>query len=166
ALTIDTFYATIVVSGATPLADSARLRVPLFFAGAVTLIWLGQSSLRAPLPQSPVNAVEIEPRRGYVLGLAMGAFNPFGIVYWLSVGAALAASAVAHVGAIGSPILVGGVFGGVLLWITFLCGLVQLGRRFMTPRTLGAINAASGVVLIGFGLYFTILGLRDFFAAW
>lgn len=164
ALTIDTIYATLVVSGATPLADSARLRVPLFFAGAIALIWLGQRSLRAALDQPMVVASGVDPRGGYLMGFMMGALNPFGIIYWLSVGAALAAAAVAQVGAIGSPLLVGGVFGGVLLWITFFSGFVHLGRRFMTPRTLGISNITSGIVLIGFGLYFAALGLRDLYA--
>ncbi|HEV2127549.1 MAG TPA: LysE family transporter [Thermomicrobiales bacterium] len=155
ALSADTVYAALIVSGLTPLADSPALRVPLFLAGAVMLSWVGINSLRTALRgtglqqgQQPVG------RSSYLAGLLMAVFNPMGIVYWLSVGAALVADAVERVGAAGAPLLVGGVFVGIFLWVTFLSWLAQVARRFVNGRGMLWITGIGGVALIGFGLWF------------
>lgn len=155
ALTADTVYAALIVSGLTPLADRPVLRVPLYLAGAVMLSWVGWSSLRSALRSDAIHQAEVPAgRASYVTGLLMAVFNPMGIVYWLSVGAALVADAVERVGSAGSPILVGGVFFGIFLWVTFLSWLAQVSRRFVTGRGMLKVTAAGGIALIGFGIWF------------
>jgi L-lysine exporter family protein LysE/ArgO len=155
ALSADTLYAVLVVSGLTPLADRPALRVPLFLAGGAMLAWVGWGSLRTAL----VGKVEAAPatRRGgrsFVTGFLMAAFNPMGIVYWLSVGAALVAEAVDRVGTAGSPALVGGVFLGIICWVTVISVVAQISRRFVTGNGMRWITGVSGIVIVGFALWF------------
>lgn len=155
ALSADTIYATLVVSGLTPLADRPALRVPLFLAGAAMLGYVGLMSLRAALRDEETAAVTTTGgRRSYVTGFFMAAFNPMGIVYWLSIGAALVASAVAQVGRAGSPMLVGGVFFGIFCWVTFLSAVGQVGRRFITGLGFRVITGLGGALIIAFGVWF------------
>jgi L-lysine exporter family protein LysE/ArgO len=161
ALSADTVYATLIVSGLTPLADSPALRVPLFLAGAAMLCWVGANSVRAALHGGgPGEGAVAGGRASYLTGLLMAVFNPMGIVYWLSVGAALVADAVERVGQAGAPLLVGGVFAGILLWVTLLSWLAQVARRFVTGRGMLWITGIGGVALIGFGLWFLYRALR------
>lgn len=155
ALSADTVYAALIVSGLTPVADSAALRVPLFLAGATMLGYVGYRSVRTAVRGSDVDASHhVGGRHSYVTGLLMAVFNPMGIVYWLSVGAALVAEAVERVGTAGSPVLVGGVFCGIFLWVTFLSWLAQVSRRFVTGNGMRWITGIGGIALIGFGIWF------------
>lgn len=158
ALSADTIYAILIVGGLTPLADSPALRVPLFLAGGIMLGWVGWKSLRAALKGRATEdgAVPARHGRSYVTGFFMAVFNPMGIVYWLSVGAALVAEAVNRVGTAGSPILVGGVFLGILCWVTSLSIVAQISRRLVTGPAMRWITGISGVIIIGFGVWFLV----------
>ncbi len=94
ALSADTLYAILVTTGLTPLADRPALRFPLFLAGALMLAYLAWGSFQTALAQP--SAVDAIPRAGrsWITGFLMAALNPLGIVYWLSIGAALIAAAI------------------------------------------------------------------------
>lgn len=162
ALSADTLFATLIVSGLTSFADRPELRAPLFAAGALMLGYVGTGSLLQAYRGTI--ALRGEARRGshsYITGFLMAALNPMGIVYWLSVGSALVAEAVAKVGRIGSPLLVGGVFIGIFCWISFLSALVHFGRRYVNDRAMRWITAAGGGVLIAFAIWFVVQTVRS-----
>lgn len=161
AVTADTIYCALVVSGLAPVADRPWLRVPLYLAGALVLGYLGLSGVRGAISGQEVQAPPPSSRQSYATGFVMAAANPVGIVYWLSIGGALVASAVAHAGPRAAPLLVGGVFGGIVCWVTFLSGLTQGGRRFVSDRVLRWLTGLGGAVLAGFALYFGWQALRD-----
>lgn len=161
ALSADTIYAALIVGGLTPLADRPTLRVPLFLAGGVMLAWVGWMSVRTALRGDAADADDTVPRRGrsYATGFLMAIFNPMGIVYWLSVGAALVADAVQRVGQVGSPVLVMGVMFGIFCWVTFISVLAQISRRFVTGPGMRWVTGVSGLIIIGFALWFFWQGL-------
>jgi len=162
ALSADTIYATIIVSGLTPVADRPTLRVPLFLAGAAMLAWVGVNSLRsATSPAVEVRATAPSGNRSFVTGFLIALLNPMGIVYWLSVGAALVAEAVARVGRIGSPVLVIGVFLGLLAWVTTLSVVAQVSRRFVTGAGMRWVTGISGAIILGFAGWFLVQGLTS-----
>jgi threonine/homoserine/homoserine lactone efflux protein len=161
ALTADTFYAVIIVSGLTPIADRPGLRAPLFLAGAMMLAWVGYSSLRNALSPPEVDDIVVpHGRKSYMTGLLIALLSPMGIVYWLSVGAALVAEAVDRSGTVGAPVLVGGVFLGLLAWVTVLSVVAQISRRFVTGPAMRWITGLSGVLIIGFAIYFLYQGIQ------
>lgn len=160
ALTADTIYATIIVSGLTPIADRPALRVPLFLAGAAMLGWVGATSLRSAIkPSAHVELARPSGNRSYLAGFLIALLSPMGIVYWLSVGAALVAEAVDRVGQIGTPVLVIGVVLGLLTWVTALSAIAQVSRRFVTGQGMRWITGTSGVVILGFAIWFLIQGI-------
>jgi threonine/homoserine/homoserine lactone efflux protein len=165
ALSADTIYAVLIVGGLTPFADRPGLRVPLFLAGGVMLAWVGWSSVRAALRGDATADNGTPPKRGrsYITGFLMAAFNPMGIVYWLSVGAALVAEAVDRVGQAGSPVLVLGVMFGIFCWVTFISVLAQVSRRFVTGSGMRWVTGVSGLVIIGFAVWFFWQGISTLF---
>ncbi|MGN6031998.1 MAG: LysE family translocator [Thermomicrobiales bacterium] len=165
AMTADTIFATIIVSGVSGIADRPALRVPLFLAGAAMLGWIGTASLR----EARRGAIDLDARargasRSFGTGFLMAALNPMGIVYWLSVGSALVAEAVSRVGRAGSPVLVGGVFLGIFCWVTGLSLAIRAGRRWVNAQALRWITGLSGAILLGFALWFAVQGLRGLHA--
>ena len=160
ALSVDTVYAFLIVSGLTPLADSPALRVPLFLAGGIMLAFVGVNGIRTALSRHPVRVAEApHPGRSYMTGLLIAGLSPMGIVYWLSVGAALVAEAVERVGRAGAPVLVGGVFLGLVVWVTTIALLAQVASRFVTGRGMQWITGISGVVILGFAAWFFVQAL-------
>lgn len=156
ALSADTVYAMVIVSGLASFAGNEGVRVVLYLAGGVMLTWVGWMSVKTAL-----RGVEGDPSdtprprgRSYLTGLLMAAFNPMGIVYWLTVGAGLAADAVNRVGESGAPILVIGVMVGIFLWVSTLSTIAQVSRRFVTGRGMRWVTGVSGAIIIGFGLFF------------
>ena len=109
-------------------------------------------------------------RKAFVLALT----NPYQIAFWLTVGVGLLEPGTVDVlGKIpylgtelaglvvvrtGSPLLLAGLFGGIVCWIVgFPAALRVAGRRMdrLTPLVAGG----SAVVLAGFGLLFLADGL-------
>lgn len=162
ALTADTVYAMVIVSGLASFAGNEGVRVVLYIAGGVMLTWVGWSSVKTALrglEGSPDD--KPKPRgRSYLTGLLMAAFNPMGIVYWLTVGAGLAADAVDRVGQSGAPVLVIGVMVGIFLWVLSLSVIAQVSRRFVTGHGMRWVTGVSGAIIIAFGVFFFVQAAR------
>lgn len=162
ALSADTVYAMVIVSGLASFADNEGIRLVLYVAGGVMLTWVGWSSVKTALRGIEGRADDVPKPRGrsYVTGLLMAAFNPMGIVYWLTVGAGLAADAVSRVGQSGAPVLVIGVMVGILLWVSTLSVIAQVSRRFVTGHGMRWVTGVSGAIIIGFGVFFFVQAAR------
>lgn len=162
AVSADTIFATLIVSGVSRLSDDPQLRAPLFAAGAVMLGWLGyRGVVQAIHGETDIPVNSRSGSRSFATGFLMAALNPMGIIYWLSVGSALVAEAVTRTGKAGAPALVGGVFLGLLVWITGLSLALHFGRRFVTARALRWITGGSSALLLGFAIWFAIQALRS-----
>jgi len=159
AMLADTILCILVVSGVAPIADSPRLRVPLYLAGAVVLGYLGVMGLRAVIANHQVDDAPVSGRRSLATGFLMAMSNPMGIVYWLSIGSALIASAIATAGRGAGPMIVAGVFSGITLWTMVLAGLTQAGRSFVSPAVMRWISAIGAILLVAFAVYFGWLGI-------
>jgi L-lysine exporter family protein LysE/ArgO len=162
ALTADTFYALAIVLGFARFAENESIRVVLFLLGAGMMTYIGISSIRTALDREAAHRVLPAPPRGrsYATGFLMAAFNPFGIVYWLTVGAGLAADAVNRAGSGAAPVLVIGVMLGILAWVTTMSVIAQVSRKFVTGNGMRWITGLSGVLLIGFAAWFLVSGVR------
>lgn len=159
AVSADTIYCIVVVAGLTSIADGPALRAPLFLVGAAVLGYLGLKSVRSAMAGLPSTGGLPSPRHSYATGFLMAAASPFGIVYWLSIGAALVASAVERAGSGATPTLVASVTFGIICWVTLLSILTRAGRRFVSPIAMRRVTALSGAALIGFGVYFGVQGI-------
>ena len=162
ALSADTVYAMVIVSGLASFAGNEQVRLVLYVAGGAMLTWVGWASVKTALRGIEGHADNVPKPRGrsYLTGLLMAAFNPMGIVYWLTVGAGLAADAVSRVGESGAPILVIGVMVGILLWVSTLSVIAQVSRRFVTGRGMRWVTGVSGAIIIAFGIFFFVQAAR------
>jgi threonine/homoserine/homoserine lactone efflux protein len=162
ALTADTIFATLIVSGVTRFADSPGFRAPLFAAGAIMLGFVGTTSLmRAIRGDVTIDRQTPSTRRSYGTGFLMAALNPLGIVYWLSVGSAIVAEAVSRTDRWGGSVMIIGVFLGIFCWVSFLAYLVHLGRRFVTTNVLRWMTGTGGILLLGFAAWFLVQTIRS-----
>ena len=160
ALTADTIYCAVVVTGVAPVARSPRFQAPLFFVGAAVLLYLGTMGLREAIRGAGMVVEPGSKGRSYGTGFVMAVSNPLGIIYWLSIGSALIADAIRRSGEGAGPAVIFGVFFGIFCWVTLLSGLTQFGKRWVTPRVFRVISGIGGAMLIGFGIFFLVQGVQ------
>lgn len=161
ALTADTIYALAIVTGFARFAENQQLRIVLFLVGAGMMAYIGFGSIKSAMRETNLenSGLTIPRSKSYAAGFMLAAFNPFGIVYWLTVGAGLAADAVNRFGEGGAPILVIGVMLGIFLWVTSISTVAQISRRFVTGPAMRWITGISGVLLFGFAGWFLYSGV-------
>jgi putative LysE/RhtB family amino acid efflux pump len=150
----DAVYGGLAAAGfAAFQAGLALIEAPLKLAGGAFLLWLGWRSF-APRGEASPAAAQIGA--GDLAGAVAATFaltiaNPATILSFAAMFAGLGLAADTDVA--GAALVVGGVFAGSLAWWTLLAGGVSLARKRL-PEGFAAWTArASGMVLIGFGLY-------------
>lgn len=165
ATSADAIYCMAVIAGLTPLIDQLIVRTILWTMGTFFLLFLGWSSIKPVLLKG--HMIEADDgafrRSSFVTGFLIAALNPMGVFFWLSVGGGLVASGVEQASDIlGIAAIVFGVIAGLVIWITTLSTLVHGGRRFISDRIYRWINFGSGLLLLGFGVWFGFQAFEGF----
>ena len=130
------------------LVETPWMRTGIALVGGVVLLALGIGMLRnrrrAGASQTP------EHRLPLVAGMLLSAGNPFFLIWWVTVGAALIGRSL-QFGAWG-PVVLGAAHWSVdLTWCTFLSTLSYRGRRTFGPRFQETVLVLCGAFLVLFG---------------
>ena len=154
AATADAVYGSIAAFGLTALSSLlVDNRTLLQLIGGFFLLYLGLRILFAPSKaiQTESKAEPVNLLRAYASTFALTITNPMTILTFLSIFAGLGL-AEAESNAVGSVVMVSGVFlGSALWWLTLSFG-VSVSRQWMNERMMQWINRASGLVIVGFAL--------------
>jgi len=142
----------LLVAGIGAMLESSAVKAGIGLSGGVFLLWMGGQlllSLRAADTQS-TSPVQRHP---LVTGIVLTGANPYFLVWWATVGLALAAQAMAF----GAAALV--VFAVVhwlcdLVWLELLSLAGHKGTELFGSRSQRVVSAVCGVALVGFGLKF------------
>jgi L-lysine exporter family protein LysE/ArgO len=154
-----------VIIGLTPLIDQLIVRTILWTLGTGFLLLLAYSSIKPVFARGRLIGTEggTFERNSFATGFLMALLNPMGVFFWLSVGGGLVASGVEQASDImGIAAIVLGVIAGLIIWITTLSTLVHGGRRFVSDRVYRWINFCSGILLLGFGLWFAVQAIEGY----
>jgi threonine/homoserine/homoserine lactone efflux protein len=150
----DALYGTLAAFGVTVISAFLMDHRMLFQrAGGAVLCVLGARLFLARPPQGENGDNETSLFRDFLSTLVLTLTNPMTFVAFVAIFATLGIGAVrGH--SILTAELVGGVFLGSGLWFTSLVALANLCRdRFRYP-TLVAINRATGVFVVGVGIFY------------
>jgi len=130
------------------LQDDGVLAVIGLVGGAV-LLYMGASMLRPP-----GEVAENGSRYGSLTaGVALTAANPYFLLWWATVGAALIALAAAF-GWWMIPLFTAAHLACDFLWLGIVSYSASRSRRFAKGRWFTALNVVFGLFLVGFALYF------------
>ncbi|HQV29916.1 MAG TPA: LysE family translocator [Thermoflexales bacterium] len=152
AATADALYGAIAAFGLTALT-TALVGISFWtrLIGGVFLIYLGVRTLVA---RPAADEAAPESRRSllgaYASSVALTLTNPATIISFLGVFAGLGIGAAS--GWAGALIIVAGVFAGSLAWWMLLTVVLGGVRHRLSPGVMRAINIASGLLIVGFGL--------------
>ena len=153
AAVVDMVYAALGVAGASRLLEIDPLRVALGVTGAVVLALLGLrtlwSAFRIRLGGETAEEVA-SPRRAFVTSLGATASNPMTIAAWAAIFTAASTASVVESSRAAVVVLVGAVCVGSFVWFVLLSAGTALGRRYVGERLVAAIDAVSGLAIVGF----------------
>ena len=153
AAVVDMLYAALGVAGASRLLEIDPLRVALGVTGAVVLALLGLRTLwgafRIRLGGETAEEVA-SPRRAFVTSLGATASNPMTIAAWAAIFTAASTASVVEASRAAAFVLVGAVCVGSFVWFVLLSAGTAIGRRYVGRRLVAAIDAVSGLAIVGF----------------
>ncbi len=179
AMTADACFFALALAGVVTVVQNApTLRAAMILAGGGLMLYFAvgaaTSAREALTVDAGTDATTAGVGRGFRKAFVLALTNPYQIAFWLTVGVGLLEPGTVDVlGKIpylgtelaglvvvrtGSPLLLAGLFGGIVCWIVgFPAALRVAGRRMdrLTPLVAGG----SAVVLAGFGLLFLADGL-------
>ncbi len=167
AMIADVIFFLLALGGVVTVVERLpRLRSAMVAVGGVLMLYFAYGAVRGA--RESFRAATTPDSRGFWKALALALTNPYQILFWLTVGVGLlspgridvlayASDALSGVVVVetGSPTLLVGFFGGIVLWITaFPAALVAAERRSdaMAP----VVAYLSAAVLAGFGIYFLV----------
>jgi putative LysE/RhtB family amino acid efflux pump len=149
----DMAYAALGVAGASRLLEIDPLRVALGVAGVAVLAVLGLrtlwSAFRIGLGGETAHEVA-SPRRAFVTSLGTTASNPMTIAAWAAIFTAASTASVVESSRAAVVVLVGAVCVGSFVWFMLLSAGTAIGRRYVGERLVAAIDAVSGLAIVGF----------------
>ena len=162
----DLFWASLALAGVGLLLIHAAAQTVLGIAGTALLLYLGCSALcswraiaavTSPAGDSPAQGRPAAPTawRMAWTGAAIATANPFGPIFWLSIGGALGGSAQQHPAS-----FLGSFFLGALIGAMGIAVVVGIGAARISARLVRLATSGCGLALIGCGLmvgYTTVL---------
>ncbi|MBC8503659.1 MAG: LysE family transporter [Anaerolineales bacterium] len=150
-----------VFFGVGSLLDAPYLQAGIGIAGGLFILWMGISMLRSIRVDFSVDEYSKDTRSPILAGILFSVGNPYFLVWWLTVGAALILRSV-EFGVWGFLAFGMGHWLCDLLWDWFLSAISFKGGQFFGNRFQQTVFALSGVMLLFFGgrlMYDAISGI-------
>jgi len=116
----------------------------VYLLGAGVMGYLGLHLLRS----TALVESDLPDERTFLRALGIGLSNPFQVVWWLTAGVAFAY--------LGGAVLLLGLFGAILVWVTAFPWAIRAGAR-RHPSFERAVRLASAAILLAFAGYFVAL---------
>jgi len=174
AMVADFVFFLCAVAGLVTIIETApRLRAAMVAVGGVLMLYFGYGAIEG-IDATLTPDAEPSESNGFLKAFALAITNPYQILFWLTVGVGLLSpgtldvlSVLPMVGATvaglfvvetGSPLLVGGLFAGIVVWIVGFPAALVTGRNRVDSLA-PVVSGVSGLVLVGGGILFLIDGL-------
>jgi len=146
----------LIYFGGGELFKLEPVKVGIGFAGGVVLLWMGAGMLRefdeADVLEKAEGTKGVS-RSPFMAGMFLSAGNPYFLVWWATVGAALVASSL-EFGLIGFAVLAISHWLCDLAWYYFLSALSFSGGRFFGRRLQQGAFIVCGLALLYFAGFF------------
>jgi threonine/homoserine/homoserine lactone efflux protein len=153
AATADAGYAAIAGFGVSAVAAVlVDQRVWLRLIGGAFLVYLGVRTMRALPAQRSTDVGATRLVGAYTTTLALTLSNPMTIFSFAAIFAGIGLGSLNAESTDAALALVLGVFGGSATWWLVLAGVTTRVRGRLTTRRLRAVNLASGLLILVFGV--------------
>ncbi len=174
AMTADFVFFLLSLAGLVTIIEAApRLRAGMIAIGGLLMLYFGYDAL-TNLDETLTAEETDELNRGFLKAFVLAITNPYQILFWLTVGVGLLSPGQLDVLSVlpavgnslagtvvvetGSPLLVGGLFGGIVVWIVGFPAALVTGRN-KTDKFAPLVAVVSGLVLVAAGVAFLFDGV-------
>ena len=133
------------------------VRLALSVAGSGMIIWMGVSMFRA---RSEVARKGRDlPYNAFTAGILTSVFNPFFLVWWATIGGMLIMR-ILEFGTMGLIVFMLVHWLCDLAWLTLVSNVIYRTHAFWNQRVQEWLFIACSLLLVGFGIWFLISGIR------
>ncbi len=142
--------------GIAPFLAMPSVKLTLALLGGAVLVFMGAGMLRSA--RKGETAAGSYGKSPVLAGILLAAANPYFIVWWATVGAALIVTA-ADYGVLAFVIFMGAHWVCDFLWCYFLSFMSHRGRHILGGRFQIGVSLVCGILLVGFGFKFLYDGV-------
>ncbi|WP_226580373.1 LysE family transporter [Halobacillus litoralis] len=154
AMAADGLFMLLIYFGLAQYVELPLVKTFLWCFGAFVLIYTGIESMTAADSSRASSTKSSTKKKAFKVGFFMALSNPLNILFWLGIYGSILAEISSSYEQLQLLIYSGGIFVGIMIWDLTMAGAASWSRRWMTSKILKGISMASGIVLIGFGVYF------------
>ncbi|QHE54237.1 LysE family transporter [Pontibacillus sp. HMF3514] len=161
----DIILMALMFFGLSSILQIKIVSITLMLLGCIILIYSGWSSLLSKstfhTPESDNRSISRLGIRSYLKGFSIAGTNPMNILFWVSIYGSVLSHAL-DTNTLGYAFLLSTlVFIGIGLWNLNLAFTIHFARILMSPIYMKLIHVVASLILIGYGVYFGILGVTE-----
>ena len=162
AVLADICYMLVVYTGLAQYMQVPLIQTFLWLFGAFILTYSGIESLVAiRRKKGQSNNRNSKITRSFRSGFLMSLLNPLSILFWVGIYRSVLAKTIAHLSVQQVIINSLAILAGIIIWDYTMALMASIFKRYLTNQLLVAISFISGISLVGFGIYFGIMGFQS-----
>ncbi|MBI3040859.1 MAG: LysE family transporter [Chloroflexi bacterium] len=147
----------LIYFGLARFFESSTVQFLLSLLGGVMIIWLGVAMFRAR--GEVVQEGKDLPYNALVAGILTSGFNPFFLLWWVTIGSMLIMKFL-NFGTMGLSVLILVHWLCDLVWLSFVSIMVYKTHSLWGRKLREGIFITCSLLLVGFGLWFLISGIQ------
>ncbi len=154
----DGVFMLLIYFGIAQFIDTPFIKTFLWLFGFFVLSYTGIESIIKSGSYTNKGTKHANESKGkaFRTGFLMAISNPMSILFWLGIYGSILAETSSSYETEQVLLYSMGIFLGITLWDLTMAGVATGAKQIVKPRVLRGISILSGVVLIGFGVYFGV----------
>ncbi|WP_027956371.1 MULTISPECIES: LysE family transporter [Halobacillus] len=162
AMAADGLFMLLIYFGLADYVQIPLIKTFLWSFGAFVLIYTGVESIAGAKNTAAQRSAPSKGSRGrsFRTGFFMALSNPLNILFWVGIYGSILAEISSTYEETQLLIYSGGIFIGIMIWDITMAAAASGARKWLTTRLLSSISILSGIILIGFGLYFGVQAVQ------
>ena len=162
AILADICYMFVVYTGLAQYMQVPLIQTFLWLFGAFILTYSGIESLVAVKhKKDQSNTRNSKITNSFRSGFFMSLLNPLSILFWLGIYGSVLAKTITHLSTQQMIINSLAILVGIIIWDYSMAMMASIFKRYLTHKLLAGISIISGISLVGFGIYFGIMGIQS-----
>ncbi|KGX86830.1 LysE family translocator [Pontibacillus litoralis] len=155
AMIADICFMFLIYFGLAQFINIPIVKVFLWLFGGFILLYTGIDSIIHAGKEIQETQPSTSYKKSFLTGFLMALSNPLNIIFWLGIYGSILANTMAQYSMGTLLFYSSGIFVGILIWDAVMAYVASTVGKWDNQRLLKTISLIAGVVLVGFGIYFT-----------
>ncbi|MBW3015347.1 LysE family translocator [Candidatus Woesearchaeota archaeon] len=138
--------------GLASIVSTPIVKILLLIIGAVVLMFIGGKGL---IRKTELTFKDKSVDSPYLSGFLLVALTPFSPIFWMSAFGSVMSTVVTPL------IALLGIMVGSFSWLVILSTLTAFSKKLLSKKFMKFVSLLGGVMIIGFGIRFLVLGMME-----